>query len=384
VQVAASVVLLVVSGLLLRALWRVENLDPGFRVEHLLTAQTSLPMPQYEVTTKRLAFYDRVLSAIRAQPGVSNASYISFMPMTVRGGIFPVTLAGHAQDPTTAHVASIRYITPEFFETLGIPIRAGRDVQDADTPLAPWIAVVSESFAAENWPGEAALGRRFDVAFHEREVVGIVGDIAVRGLGRTSEPQVYMPAAQIPDGMLLWFAPKDLVVKAAAPPAALEASIRRIVHDADPDQPVSNIQTLEDLVASDTSARTIQARVLGAFAALACLLAGLGIHGLLTFAVSARKKEIGVRRALGARPINILGLILGRSALLAGVGLVAGAIVAWIAGQSLRALLADVDPADAATFGTAAALALATTIAGSIVAAFRAIRIDPLDAIRRD
>lgn len=384
VQVAASVVLLVVSGLLLRALWRIENVDPGFRVEHLLTAQTSLPMPQYQVTTKRLAFYERVLSAVRAQPGVTSASYISFMPMTVRGGIFPVTLAGHAQDPTTSHVASIRYVTPGFFETLGVPVRAGRDVRDADTAQAPWVAVVSESFAAENWPGESALGRRFDIAFHEREVVGIVGDIAVRGLGRVSEPQVYMPAAQIPDGMLTWFAPKDLVVNASIPPAGLESAIRRIVRDADPDQPVSNVQTLEDLVAADTSTRTIQARVLGAFAALACLLAGLGIHGLLTFAVSAREKEIGVRRALGAQPINILALVLGRSAALAGAGLVAGAVVAWIAGQSLRALLAGVDPADAATFSTAGAIALITAIAGSSVAAIRAIRINPLHAIRRD
>jgi predicted permease len=268
IQVAASVALLVVSALLLRALWRVEGRDPGFETTRVLSATTMLPMPKYEMTATRWAFYDRVLSAVRAQPGVEGAAYISFVPMSaqLRGGIFPVTLEGHPQDPTTAHVASVRFVTPGFFGTLGIPIRAGRDIADADTPASAWVAVVSESFAAQNWPGESALGRTFDLAFHARTVVGIVGNVAVRGLERTSEPQAYLPARQSADRTMTWFAPKDLVVRSAVDPAALAGAVRRIVHEADPDLPVSDLETLDALVHADNAPRQTQVRVLGGFA----------------------------------------------------------------------------------------------------------------------
>jgi putative ABC transport system permease protein len=384
VQVATSVILLVLSGLLLRALWLIERTDPGFRTPGVLTAQTSLPMPKYEAVAVRQRFYDRVLAEVRGQPGVMSAAYISFLPMTMRGGIFPVTLAGHPQDPASPHVASIRYVTPGFFATLGIPIHRGRDVSDRDTAGAPWVAVVSESFAAQNWPGESALGRRFDIAFGEREVVGIVGDIAVRGLARISEPQVYMPASQMEDATLVWFAPKDLAVRTSIDPSALQAAVQRIVREADPDQPISDMRTLDAIVDTDTAPRTVQVRVLGGFAVLACLLAGLGIHGLLTFSVSARVREIGLRIALGAHARDILTLVIARSALLSGVGLALGVAGALLAGQSLRALLYGVSPADAWTFAAAAAVTLTMTMAGSLVPAIRAVRVDPLEAIRHE
>lgn len=383
-QVAASVILLVLSGLLVRALWHIEETDPGFRAAGVLTARTLLPMPKYLNVAPRQQFYDRVLSDVRAQPGVTNAAFISFLPMTVRGGIFPVALEGHPQDPTSPRVASIRYVTPGFFATLGIPIHRGRDVSDADTANSPWVAVVSESFAAQNWPGEAPLGRRFNIAFGDREVVGVVGDIAVRGLTRASEPQVYMPAQQVPDATLLWFAPKDLAVRTSIAPAALEAAVRRIVREADPDQPISDMQTLDDVVGSDTAPRAAQVRVLGGFAALACLLAGLGLHGLLAFSVSARVREIALRVALGAPARDILTLVLGRSALLAGAGLVIGLAGALVAGQSLRALLFGISPADAVTLAAAVAVTVTMTMAGSLIPAIRALRVDPLHAIRHE
>ena len=384
VQVAMSVILLVLSGLLIRALWHIEERDPGFRASGVLTARMSLPMPKYQEVAPRLRFYDRVLADLRAQPGVTSAAFISFLPMTMRGGIFPVTLAGHPQDPASPNVASIRYVTSGFFASLGIPIHRGRDVTDADTAEAPWVAIVSESFAAQNWPGESPLGRRFDIAFGEREVVGVVGDIAVRGLTRVSEPQVYMPARQVRDGMLTWFAPKDLAVRTSGAPSTLEAAVRRIVHEADPDQPISDMRTLDALVESDMTPRAVQVRVLGGFAVLACLLAGLGIHGLLAFSVSARVREIGLRVALGAHASDILALVIGRSAMLAGVGLVIGIAGALVAGQSLRALLFGISPADFVTFATAAAVTVTMTMAGSLVPAIRAIRVDPLDAIRHE
>jgi predicted permease len=386
IQVAASVALLIVSALLLRALWRVEGRDPGFQTTRVLAATTMLPMPKYEITATRWALYQRVLAAVRQQPGVESAAYISFLPMStdLRGGIFPVTLDGHPQDPTTSHVAGVRFVTPDFFRTMGIPLREGRDITDADTPTAPWVAVVSESFASQNWPGESPLGRKFDLAFHERTVVGVVGNVAVRGLERRSEPQAYMPAQQILDRYMPWFAPKDLVIKSAIELTALAGNVRRIVHEADPDLPISNLQTLEALVDADNVPRQTQVRVLSGFAVVACLLAGLGIHGLLAFSVSARTREIGLRMAFGAHAGDILGLVLRQSAVMAGAGLLAGAGVAELAGQGLRALLAGVSPFDWIAFGSAASLAILTAAAGSLVPAVRAVRVDPLTAIRHE
>jgi predicted permease len=345
-----------------------------------------LPMPKYENTATRLSLYQRVLGAVRQQPGVASAAYISFVPMSTenRGGIFSVALDGHPQDLTSTHVASIRYVTPDFFRTMGIPIREGRDISDADTASAPWVAVVSESFAAQNWPGESALGRRFDLAFHERTVVGVVGNVAVRGLERSSEPQAYMPASQVPDHFLEWFAPKDLVVRSTLEPAALAGSIRQIVRDADPDLPVSLLEPLDLIVSADNSPRRTSVAVLGGFAFVACLLGGLGIHGLLAFVVSARMREIGLRMALGAGPGKVLSLLFRRSLTFAGLGFLAGSLAGLLAGEWLKTLLAGVSPSDTSALGAAALLAVIMTLAGTCIPGLRAVRIDPLTAIRND
>lgn len=195
---------------------------------------------------------------------------------------------------------------------------------------------------------------------------------------------MYLPAPQIADGYMTWFAPKDLVVKASVATGALAGVIRRIVREADPDQPISDLQALEAVVGADATPRVVQVRVLLGFAALACLLAGLGINGLLSFNVSARAREIGLRVALGATPCAVLGLVVRRSAMLVGMGLVSGALAALLAGRALSAMLVGVSPTDLATYATATALALTMAIAGSLVPRIRAVRIDPLQAIRHE
>ena len=210
-EVAVSVILLISAGLLLRALWRIQSVDPGFRADGVLTLRTALPMPKYAVTGRRVDFYNRVLEESRALPGVSAAAYISFLPMAMGGGIWPVKLEGEATADRGAgsrRFASLRYVTPGFFETLEIPLRQGRDVELADTRESPYVAVVSESFARRHWPGVDPIGRRFDFGLAERTVVGVVGDIMVRGLERTSEPQVYLPAAQVDDSALIFYPPR--------------------------------------------------------------------------------------------------------------------------------------------------------------------------------
>ncbi len=385
-EVTASVVLLVAAGLLVRALWRIEATDPGFRTGGVLTLRTALPLPKYNETARRAGFYTQVLSGVRALPGVSSAAYISFLPMVMRGGIWPVIVDGKSVETqrSGAHTASLRYVTPGFFATMGIPLHRGRDVGESDSMDAPFAAVVSESFVRRYWPDQDPLGRHFTMAFHDRMVVGVVGDIRVRGLERNSEPQVYLPYRQVPDGWLAFYPPKDLVIRSATGPGTLLPAVRRIIRGADAEQPVSDVRTMADIVEEQTASRSAQVRVLGAFAAIAFLLAGVGIHGLLSFAVSRRTQEIGVRIALGAQPGEIVKMIVRQGAVLAGAGIVPGVVLAYAAGRAMEGLLAGVQPGDALTFASAIGLCVLMTVLGSLVPALRAVRIDPITAIRSE
>jgi predicted permease len=383
-EVTVSVVLLVSSGLLIRALWRLQHVDPGFRTDGVLTLRTALPWPKYEKTARRARFYEQVLGDVRQIPGVESAAYISFLPMATRGMIQPVQVPGRPPEPAEDSTASLRFVTPGFFAAMGIPLRQGRDVSESDTGDAPLVAVVSESFGRRYWPGEDPLGRQFLLASQPRTVAGVVGDVRVRGLEASSEPQVYLPSRQVADGNYIAYAPKELVVRASADPARVLPSIRRAVARADPQQPISNVRPLADIVDAETAPRSVQVRVLGAFAAIAAVLAGIGIHGLLAFAVSNRAQEIGVRVALGARPADVLRLVLDEGVRLAAAGTVAGVALAYAAGRALEALLAGVSPRDAVTFASAVALALVMTVAGGLLPALRAVRADPLAAIRAE
>jgi putative ABC transport system permease protein len=214
--------------------------------------------------------------------------------------------------------------------------------------------------------------------------VGVVGDIRVRGLERESEPQVYLPSRQQPDGSVIGYVPKDLVIRSSVAPATLLPAIRQIIAKADPELPLSDVQTLAAVVDADTAPRQVQARMVGGFAAIAFLLAGIGIHGLLAFTVSQRAREIGVRVALGATPRDILQMVLRQGLLLAAAGVVLGAVLAYAAGRAMQALLAGVNPSDGMTFSAAVALSLAMTMAGSLLPAIRAVRMNPLKVIRAD
>jgi predicted permease len=380
----ASVVLLVSAGLLIRALWRIQAIDPGFRSGGVLTLRTALPMPKYAKTALRTGFYNHVLTDVRQLPGVKNAAYISFLPMATRGNIWPVSVNGDVTDQSDLHTASARFVTPGFFSSMGIPLLAGRDVSDSDTADKPFATVVSESFARRYWPGQNPIGRHFKFGQHDRVVVGVASDIRVRGFEQSSEPQVYMAYKQVPDDEVVWYAPKDLVIQSTAAPATLLPALRRIVQRADADQPISNVQTMSEIIADQTAARSLLVRVLGIFAAVAFLLAGVGIHGLLSFAVSQRIQEIGVRIALGARPAHIMRMVLGRSAFLSVFGIAAGVLLAYTAGLWMQSLLAGVKPADPLTFLAAVGLCLLMTFIGSLLPMFRAMKTDPISAIRAE
>lgn len=382
-QLVASVVLLVMCGLLLRALWTIRAVDPGFTTSGVLTARTSLPMPKYEITESRTPFYARVLSEVRALPGVVNAAYISFLPLgDMRGGIFPVGIGAAVEDRREQNVAFLRYATPGYFEAMNIPLHGGRDLADTDTAGTLPVVVVSRSFARQFFDGQEPLGRAFHFAGQERTIVGVVGDVKVRGLMRVSEPQVYVPYRQAADTAFVWYAPKDLVVRTSGEPMSLVTPLRAIVRAADPDVPVSDVRTLVDVVDGDTAPRVTQLRVLVAFAALAMLLGGIGIHGLLAFTVSARATEIGVRLAIGAHRVDIVSMIARRAFTLAAIGIAIGLTLAYVAGRAMQSLLAGVAPSDGLTALAAMALVLVMTVIGSLVSAVRAASVDPASVLR--
>lgn len=382
VEVAASVVLLISSGLLIRAVLRIQARDPGFHAESVLTLRTSLPRPRYDVTARRDQFYSRVLQEVRALPGVQRAAYATGLPMTMRGGIWPVSTTGDAIVRDEAHSVSLRFATPQFFSTLGIPLREGRDIAEADTRESPFVAVVSESFVKRHWPNESAIGKRFLVAFNERIVVGVVGDVRVRGLEIGSEPQVYLPSGQVPDSSLVGYFPKDLVVRSTAPMASLLPAVRRIINRVDPEQPISDVRMMTEIIADETAPRVTQLRLLGILSVIALLIAGVGIHGLLTFTVSRRSQEIGVRRALGEQAGSILSRVLREGLVLAGLGVLIGVVLAYPSARAMGALLAGVHPGDPLIITLAAGLCLATAVIGCLRPAIHASRVDPISALR--
>jgi len=385
VEVSASVVLLIVSGLLIRSVWRVQSVDPGFAAEHLITLNTTLPRPKYDFTQRRLQFYNQVLSDIRALPGVESAAYITGLPMIMTGRITGVEIPGREVSTTfRSDIASIRFVTPRYFHTMGIPLLRGRDIEAGDIQGRPPVAVVSESFVRTYWPDEDPIGRTFVNRVDTATVVGVVGDIKVRGLERNSEPQLYLSAGQVPDTAFINDDPKDLIIRYTGATDVLIPAVRAIVHAADPEQPISGVRTMEDVVAGETVTRRVQLRVLVALGAIALLLSGVGIYGLLAYTVSQRSREIGVRLALGAEPGGVARMILSQGMKLAVFGIVPGLVAGYAAARGMRALLFGVGPEDPTTILVATALVLVMTLAGSLVPALRAVRVSPMDALRAE
>jgi predicted permease len=385
-EVMASVVLLVSAGLLMRALDRLTQIDPGFRPDNVLTMRTALPMPPYEITGRRVQFYTQVLDNVRALPGVSGAGYITGLPMSMTGGIRGVQITGRPVSRGQQEAASLRYATPGYFSAMAIPVKLGRDFAETDVLNSPFVAVVSESFVRRYFPNEDPLGKRFQFDQAEHTIVGVAGEVRVRGPEQTSEPQVYLSYKQVRDSQTVGYTPKDLIIRytSSASAAALMPAVRKIMHDADPLQPISHVRSLQEIVSDQTASRAVQVRVIGAFAVIAFLLAAVGIHGLLAYTVSQRKHEFSVRMALGAQRSAIVGMVMRQGVVLALAGVIPGVLLAYAAGRAMSALLAGVAPGDAVTFLVASILCLLMTLFGSLFPVVRAVNVAPADAFRSE
>jgi predicted permease len=367
----------------MRAILRVHAVDAGFHADGVLALRTVLPKPEYNSAEKREQFYRDVLAQVRRLPRVQSAAYTSGLPMVMTGGIARVVLPGQEVRRDGDYAVSRRYITPQFFATLGIPLIAGRDLEDADVTRGR-VAVVSRSFAERYWPGADPIGRIFVFQDSARTVVGVVGDIRVRGLERTSEPQMYLPSSHIGDTPLSFHDPKDLVIRTTGREQALVPAVRDIIRGVEPDQPLSDVMPLADVLATQTAPRRAQVRILAALAALALILAGLGIHGLLAFTVAQQRHDIAVRLALGAEPARIARSVVRKGMAVVLLGLLPGLLLAFAAARSMRALLFGVPTLDYVTILLTLFVCVGMSLTGAWVPARRAIRVSPMSVMRAE
>jgi putative ABC transport system permease protein len=383
-EVALSLMLLVGSGLLLESFARLRGVDPGFRADHVLTVRVDAPVTKYGEFTKRSAFFERVLERVRALPGVRAAGFTSALPLTWEGGSSGFTPEGVAPRPDVPWSANNRVVTSGYFEAMRIPLRRGRLFQDADGAHAPLVAIVNETMARKFWPNQDALGKRFK--FDDSgdktpwlRIVGIVGDVRQMRLNDPPRQEMYFPYWQAKDN---WMVLRDLAIHTSGDPLRLAAATRQAVWSIDKDQPVSNVMTLDDLLDQEVAQRRVQAALLGGLAALALILACIGIYGVLSYLVTQRTREIGVRVALGASASDVFRTVAGQGMTLAGLGIAAGLAGALALSRLLGSLLFGVRAGEPMAYAGAVAVFGMVALMACYFPARRAARVDPMITLR--
>jgi putative ABC transport system permease protein len=387
-EITLTVVLLACAGLLLRSYAGLLAVDPGFRPDHLLIAETNLPSSKYEDLARRKAFYSAVLERVRALPGAVSAGYVNDPPLVFKGGRVVARAEGEpAPEPSTIarYLANNRVVSDGYLETLGVPLIRGRRFDGRDVAGAAATVVVTETLARARWPGEDPIGRRLAFSGGGPDtqwltVIGVVGDVRQQGLDVPAWPEFYLPVEQLTIDAG-FFRPKYLVVRTARDPLALAAAVRNAVRQVDRDQPV-DIRTMSDVFATELANRTTQLMLVGGFAALALLLASIGLYGVLSYTVARRSSEIGLRMALGAQRAAVVRAVVGDALRMVVLGLVLGLAAAVALTRVLGSFLFGVSPTDPATFaGVSAALVLVALVA-SYAPARRAADVDPASALR--
>jgi predicted permease len=389
-EVALSLILLVGAGLMIRSLWLLSTLDAGFDPHGVLTMNLVVPNNKYSRPVDEIAFFDRVLSKVRALPGVVSAGLIDDLPLN-GGSHQPVAIEGRpVQAMSDQPEVDTRTITPGYLSAMRIPVRRGRDLSGADGPDRPAVVLISESMAKRFWPNEDPIGRHLTMTFYPdkvREIVGIVGDVKQDGMdAAASSATVYLPAAQLSGSSLgEWHSsPMQLAVRTQSQPSSLVSAVTAMIHSIDSDQPVTDVITMDDLVDTSLSQRRFSMLLLAAFALLALLLAAVGIYSVLAFAVRRRVREIGIRVALGAEVKDILRLIVTEGMKPALIGLLLGVGGAFALGRVIASFIYGISAYDPLTFAAVAALLAAVALLASIIPACRAARIEPTRALREE
>ena len=384
-EVALAVVLLVGAGLLIRSFQILRQVETGFTTENLLTMKMVLPMPKYVKPDARRAFYDEVLRRVNELTGVESAGVITFLPLSFNGMNFAFSVEGQpSPGDMKLPFALYRTVSPDYFRAMGIPLQRGRFFDAHDNADSQPVILVSRRLAEQFWANEDPVGKRLKIGSLDSPnpwltVVGVVGNVRQAGLYGDVRMDLYSPYAQ---ERRVFIAPRDLVVRTKGDATSVAAAVRQAVWSVDKDQPISHIRTMDQVFAAAISQERFQALLLGLFAALALVLACIGLYGVISYAVAQRTHEIGVRMALGARPRDVLGLVLRQGMSLTIVGLVLGIAIGSVATRVLSDLLYGVTARDPLTFVGVPILLLIVAFLACYIPARRATRIDPLVALR--
>jgi predicted permease len=392
-QVALAVVLLVGGALLFRSFSRLMAVDPGFRGDRTLTLATSLPVAGYRTGADVRAFYSRLMERFGAIPGVVAAGASTDLPLGVRDRRGFTIENERDSNRDLPHSCANESVIGQYFDALGIPLKRGRVFTPQDDSRAEPVVVINEAMARRFW-GEDPVGQRVAWGNNTQHgpwmrIIGVVGDVKQGALDTETLPELYSPWLQIDDRMLGEnvigiFRSMRLVVKTQLDPSAMASTIHREVRAIDPALPVTAVQTMADVVRTSAATPRFNTMLVGAFALLALLLAGIGIAGVLATSVSRRTQELGVRLALGARPHTLLAMILREGLALAAIGLALGWPAAWMLSRVMGSLLFEVRPRDPLAFAGAAALMVVVAAAASGIPAWRATRVEPVAALRGD
>ncbi len=374
-EVALAVMLLTGAGLLVRSLGEVLAVDPGFAPDHLVTMEVDASGPRYREDSTLWRAQGQILEAVRAVPGAVAAGFASQIPLSGNFDRYGVLIESKPLDNPEDAPAADRYsVSPDYLATMKIPVLRGRGFTAADRAGAPPVALINRTFAEGSWPGEDPIGQRIQVGGSGwRTVVGIVGDVRHTGLDTRQSPQFYVPSTQWP-----YAENGALVVRTSDNPAAAAAAVRRAVWSVDPELALSKLATGDELLGAATKQRRLLMRLFEAFGLTALLLAAAGIYGLLARSVAERTRELGIRVALGAERRSILGLVIGRGARLAGLGLALGMVGAIVGARVLRQMLFHVAPADPATLVGVAGVLAVVALGTCVLPALRAARVDPV------
>ncbi len=378
-EMALALMLLVGAGLLVRSFVSVREINPGFNTKNLLTALVMLPPSKYPEPRRQAAFFREVIDRIGSIPSVESAGGASSVPM-LSNDAGPVSIEGHEPRPGEMEIHAERpKITPDYFHTMGIRLVRGRTFTWADNESAPQVAIINEAAARQYWPNEDAMGKRVrldDGGTAWRQVIGVVADVRQDGLAKAARPEVYAPLPQSP---VLYMV---LLVRTRVAPESSVRAVRHAVNAVDKDQPLFQIQTMQQVVDDSVAGRRFQTSLLATFAAVALGLAAIGIYGLISYSASQRTHEIGIRMALGAKRAEILRLVVGHGMLLAMVGVAVGIGGALLLTRFLSSLLYGVGANDPVTFLGVTVLLSAVAALASLIPAWRAARIDPMEALR--
>jgi len=376
-QIAVCMLLLIGATLMIQTFSNLQRVDLGFDPNNVLSMNISLPTVKYAKPEQQIGFFDELLRKVSAVPGVRNASISAALPLTPKR-ITPILPEGQPDVPLAQRpFIVIEAIGAQWFQTMRVPIKMGRAFTDADNAQSPRVVIINEALARRFWPNENPIGKHMVVGRQApAEVVGVAADVKNNGLAVDTKPQLYLPFPQLPWGNM------NLLVRTAIDPHPLVSTLRQQVYSIDPDQPITQVQTIDELLATFRAQPRFTVFLLTSLSSMALILAVVGIYGVIAYTVAQRHHELGIRMALGAERDDVLRLMIARGLFLTSVGVVIGLIAALVSTPVMASLLYHVRVRDLPTFALASVLFLLVGILASYIPARKALTVDPKEALR--